>query len=150
MHAFFSAHQHLVTAIWLADCVVLSVLFFLQTGFEAACIRWIRVLCCKPVASVDMNAMIFFFLIHFFWVFQCTQRGCPASPAVFIWAREPACAVQAEQEITGVAICDYNFKPQMPSNLTFTQKIILLSYQIIDITTWYSIMRVIMMIQAFW
>lgn len=39
---------------------------------------------------------------------------CPASFAIFIWAWESACAVQAEKEITGEAICDDNFKLQRP------------------------------------
>lgn len=46
-----------------------------------------------------------------------------AGLAGFIWAQGPAGAAQAGREITAEAICDYNFKPQMPLKLTFAQKI---------------------------
>lgn len=76
---------------------------------------------------------------HFFYPilgFQFKQQGCPASLAVFIRAPEPACVVQAEKKITGGASCDYNFKTTNALKRDLYPQDILLSYQMIHITSW--------------
>lgn len=106
-NVFLSTYQHLVIGYLYSSFLLLKQLVFRGLGH---CIA----------IQLPLSTLAVRFLI-LFYVFQCTQQVCPVSPAVFIWAREPACAVPAEEEITGVAICDYNFKPQMPLNVTFTQ-----------------------------
>ena len=83
---------------------------FSKFGFGPKCIQWIKALYFEPTACVKTNGVI----SHPFQLFRSTRQGCPVSPLIFILALEPlACAIRANQNITGINLSGYDFKASL-------------------------------------
>ncbi len=69
--------------------------------------QWIRALYHKPLAHVKTNGIV----SQPLELSRSTRQGCPVSPIIFILVLEPlACAIRANQLITGINVHGYDFK----------------------------------------